>query len=200
MFDAPVIIKQIPDIAQIYAQNDKQEEKLDEDLQKVERNLYLESMDEQTIAKWEKILGIRKEDNQTLEDRRYIVKARSIERLPYTYRILKKKLRILSPDGLEIRIIGNKIEICIQTKSRQMYECAKKIIEDIVPLNMVIIFFQQSRADIYTAFVAQSTKIRSIGTITDYRRTDRAEARITPHNALILNTVKANSIEEEEET
>ena len=53
MFDAPEIIKRIPDIEQIYRINETQGDELDRCLEKIERNICIDTMDEGTTQKWE---------------------------------------------------------------------------------------------------------------------------------------------------
>ena len=55
MFNAPEIIMNIKDIAEIYKINDSQEAELENAVEILENNIFLEKMGEQMIARWEKI-------------------------------------------------------------------------------------------------------------------------------------------------
>ena len=56
MFNAPQIFMQIPDIKQLYEINDGQESDLDAAVEELENNLFFETMDEEGVRKWEKLL------------------------------------------------------------------------------------------------------------------------------------------------
>ena len=59
LFEAPEHVKKIKEIGLIYEMTDKIGEKLDEDSDKLEKNLYLFSATEEKIAEFEKILKIQ---------------------------------------------------------------------------------------------------------------------------------------------
>ena len=52
MFEAPEIIRNIPDIKAIYDMNEKQGENLETEVERMDNNLFLESMDEAMTARW----------------------------------------------------------------------------------------------------------------------------------------------------
>lgn len=66
MFEAPEIIRNIPDIKAIYDMNEKQGENLETEVERMDNNLFLESMDEAMTARWETMLEITKADNDTI--------------------------------------------------------------------------------------------------------------------------------------
>lgn len=139
MFNAPDIIINIPDIAEIYEASEQQCQDLEEDAEQMDKNLFLDQMDEAVIARWESMLGIVPLDDDKLTDRRFRVKVKALEKLPYSYRVMIRKLDTICPEGHEVIISENKdeIEIKISLKSKKMVEDVKKLMEDILPLNMV---------------------------------------------------------------
>lgn len=138
MFNAPVIITNIPDIAQIYAINDRQCNDLDIAVEVMEQNLYLDTMNEDAISRWEGMLEIIPLDDDKLEDRRFRVKSKVLERLPYSIRVLRRRLDTLCPDGYVMTIDDNRIQISIQLtlKSKKMIQDVEKLLDEILPLNM----------------------------------------------------------------
>ena len=99
MFNAPEIFSNIPDIAQIYEINDSQSDELDEALEQLDNNIFLDKMDVETCARWEDILEITSFDDDKIEDRRFRIKLKILEKLPYSYRVIIKRLDFLCPDG-----------------------------------------------------------------------------------------------------
>ena len=138
MFDAPEIIKQIPDIAQIYEKNEQQGKELDEAVEELDRNIFLDTMSEQNVFRWEKILGITATDTDTLEDRRLCVKVRVLEKLPYTYRVMLRKLDTLCPAGYSLAINEQRSEIVVKValKSKRAVDAVRSMMEDYLPLNI----------------------------------------------------------------
>ena len=68
MFYAPEIIMNIKDIAEIYKINDSQEAELENAVEILENNIFLEKMGEQMIARWEKMLQITPQIPLRIED------------------------------------------------------------------------------------------------------------------------------------
>ena len=107
MFEAPEIIRNIPDIKAIYDMNEKQGEDLETKVERMDSNLFLESMDEAMTARWEAMLEITKADNDTLQDRRFRIKSRVLERRPYTEKAIGERLKLLCPDGFSVSVDEN---------------------------------------------------------------------------------------------
>lgn len=138
MFNAPVIITNIPDIEQIYRVNDAQCEDLDAAIERMDQNLFLDTMNEEVIVRWENILGITPLDDDKVEDRRFRIKSKVMERLPYSFRVISHKLDTLCPNGYVMTISEDRTEIHIRLmlKSKKMIKDVGELMEDILPLNM----------------------------------------------------------------
>jgi hypothetical protein len=139
LFEVPEIIGQIPDIKAIYDINETQSENLETVIERMDKNIFLEQMDEETTARWETMLGINPQDNDTLDDRRFRIKASVLERRPYTETAIRRKLQTLCPEGYEMSVDTDRQQVTIKIalKSRKMIQDVRKYIEDILPLNMV---------------------------------------------------------------
>lgn len=148
MYDllVPELIERIPDIAEIYAINDEQADELDRALESLEANIFISTMNEEKTKRWEAILSLKPKDTDSLDDRRFRVRSKVLEKLPYSYRVLLRKLEALCPDGVEL-IVNNAEEsvvVRVALKSRAMTEEVDSILDAILPLNMtylVIIMF-----------------------------------------------------------
>ena len=135
MFEAPEIIRQIPDIKQIYEINEKQLDKLNEAVYQLDSDIFLEDMGKSQIERWENILNIIAFDNDSIEDRRFRIQTRILERPPYTYKIFVKKLKVLSPES-KVERSNNHIIVIIEPISLKMKDEIKRMLGEILPLNL----------------------------------------------------------------
>ncbi len=151
MFNAPDIFTNIPDIAQMYDINEKQCEALDQAIEEMNANIFLDSMGESMIERWEEMLKISPLDNDSLEDRRFRVKSKVMERLPYSIRVIWQKLDTLCPGGYAMTVSEDRTEVSIKLAltSIKMIEDVGELMEEMLPLNMVFtieIMFNQYKA------------------------------------------------------
>lgn len=147
-FDAPGIIENIPDIATIYETNDEQADELDEAIETLDDNIFLDDMHEDQIVRWENILKISPATDDSWDDRRFRVKTKVLERLPYSYRVIINKLETLVPDGLSVSIDNNRLhlDISLALRSVKMLADVEEMVEKMLPLNMtftIIILYNQ---------------------------------------------------------
>ena len=144
MFEAPEVIIQIPDIKQTYEAVDKQMEKLKAAVDQMEDDIFLESMGEEKIKLWEKMLGIKPLDDDTLSDRRFRIQSKVLEKLPYSYRVVVRKLTALAPDGMKITRSDKNVTVKLAIASKKKIKDVAELLEVTLPLNMnyeVIIMF-----------------------------------------------------------
>ncbi len=137
-FNAPEIIREIPDIATIYEINDDQGEELEASVEHLDDNIFLEDMHEDFIIRWEKILKISPATDDTLEDRRFRIKTKVLERLPYSYRVIVNKLTTLCPDGIFIEVNEDRlnINVSLALRSVKMLADVDQLLENMLPMNM----------------------------------------------------------------
>lgn len=138
LFNAPEIFADIPEIKQIYSMNDRQAGELDRAAENLWDDIYLTSMDKGKLLIWERILGIRPADTDTTEERRFRVRSRVLEKLPYSYRVVKRKIEALAPGRIAFSVDGKRESalIKIDLKSKQMFSDAAAFVERVLPLNM----------------------------------------------------------------
>lgn len=139
----PAVILNIDEIAQIYKTEEKTGSKLDQDIESVEQDIFVDSATKKGIAQREKILNIIPQDTDTLEERRFKVKTKWNDQYPYTYGDLLQRLDILLGKGAyTITLSSDKMEMTcmLELKVEKMYDAFKKMVEEIVPLNIILSF------------------------------------------------------------
>ena len=115
----PAVILNIDEIAQIYKTEEKTGSKLDQDIESVEQDIFVDSATKKGIAQREKILNIIPQDTDTLEERRFKVKTKWNDQYPYTYGDLLQRLDILLGKGAyTITLSSDKMEM---TCLRKLY-------------------------------------------------------------------------------
>lgn len=141
MFNAPSIFTNIPDVAHIYELNEQQGEELDSILETMDNNLFIDKMDIYACSRWEKVLDIVPLDDDTLEDRRFKIKAKMLERLPYSYRVIVQKLDTLCPEGYTFIVDEGRTsaQAKLALKSKKMIKDVSDFIDDVLPLNMTYV-------------------------------------------------------------
>lgn len=137
-FEAPEIIAQIPDIRQVYAVNEKQEAQLDAAVSALDNDIFLETMDETKTARWEQMVNISPSDTDTLSERRLRVQAKVTEHMPFTYRVVVKKLYALCPHGLVISFnwVEQGVTVRVPAEYKNLCGDIAELLENVLPLNM----------------------------------------------------------------
>ncbi len=120
--------------------------------ERVLQNEFIETADEYGISRFEKLLKIAPQGDDSLEIRRSRVFNKWLSTLPYTVKMLIKKLTALcGGDDFVIRKKFEQYEIHITTHLRHysQIEMLKEMLDEMIPANMVIVSFNitQIRAD-----------------------------------------------------
>lgn len=141
LFNAPEIFTNIPDIAQMYDINETQSDELETALEKLDNNIFLDKMDAETCGRWENILEITAFDDDTLDDRRFRIKSKILEKLPYSYRVIVKKLDVLCPDGYAFIIDDARLSVTVKLslKTEKKLKDVVDLLEHALPLNMTYV-------------------------------------------------------------
>ena len=140
MFDAPVIVKQIPDIVKIYEINEDQIEDLDGGVDQINDDLFVDTMSDDALKHWEKIYNLTVFNDESLDDRRTKVKGKMLEKLPYSYRVILRNLNTLLPNGYTL-VIDNDLEsvtVKVNLTDKYLIVNVRQLLEDMVPLNMLL--------------------------------------------------------------
>lgn len=136
-FNCPEAVGKIKEIDAIYKMNDIVNPMVE--AENLEKDLFIGTATKNGIARREKLYSIIPKDTDTLEDRRYRVLAKENSEIPYTIRSLKRKLETLcGENGVTIELTEEKITVKVALARKGMYEDTAKMLEEIVPLNIIV--------------------------------------------------------------
>jgi hypothetical protein len=140
LFEAPEIIKNIPDIKQIYDINEMQGDTLDQTVEQIDSDMNIDEMDASTVERWETILKIVPARSDTLDVRRFRIKTKITDSMPYTYRALERKLDDMCAGAYDIVIdrINQSIKVNLGLASQKKINDVMNMLEEMVPLDMII--------------------------------------------------------------
>lgn len=114
---------------------------VDEDLAQLQNNILIMKSDEAGIARREKIVNIVPKDVKTLEERKYELLVKWYDSPPYTEKNLRKRMDRLCGKGqyvMEICKRGKTLSVLLELTSKNNLEAIKSMLEEIVPLNVII--------------------------------------------------------------
>lgn len=135
MFRAPEILADIPDLKQMYAINEKQISELQSHIEQMDNNIFLDTMDETQTARWEGMLCIIPDDNETLEERRFAVKTKVFGNQNYTFKVLQKKMIALCGD-IEVTRTYRHVSVKVALSSAKMASRIDELLDEVLPLDM----------------------------------------------------------------
>lgn len=92
-------VRGIPDLDQFNEAVDKQMAKVRTETDRLDEDNFFENMSESRVERWEKMLPLTPRTTDTLEERRFAVHAKVIDKLPYSYRVILRELRALAEDA-----------------------------------------------------------------------------------------------------
>lgn len=132
-------ILEIEEIKKIYELNDNQEEELGGEIKKIEKDMQLSTMSLEQCKKWEKDMNLLSQDDDTIEEKRLKISAVENETTPYTLRSLKKRIEAtIGKNRINLKIKDKTLYARIALKSKKSLEFVQNLLEEIVPLNMMI--------------------------------------------------------------
>lgn len=143
------LIEYIPQMLQCVQEykailEDGEQEEFDLLWQEIENSLnnqFVESANEYGVRRYEKILNISPKTTATLEERKFTIKSRMNEELPFTLRMLESKLKMLcGDDGYVLISIPEEYRIVVGLGLVAMnnYYDIEKLLKKMVPANIVI--------------------------------------------------------------
>ena len=142
------IINYLPPILQTYTEYEAIAEAINPELnllwnalEDAQNDQFIESSTENGVKRREKILKINPKDSDTLEDRKFRLSARELEKLPYTYRVLESKIKSLcGSDGYSLFVDYNNftVKVRIALTSAKAYDEVELLLNKMVPENMII--------------------------------------------------------------
>lgn len=111
------------------------------DIDTVMNNQFINTSDANMIAKWESIMDIAPLDSDTLDERRFRIKTRYNEQVPYTYKTLTSNLAMLcGADGytIALSVANYTLEVKLDLGSKKKYQEVAAMLNRITPCNILV--------------------------------------------------------------
>lgn len=102
---------------------------------------FIDTCSEYAVKRWEKILDMTPNDDDTLEQRKFKILLRLSQHLPYTEEILKAKLKELCGEKgytLSVDPINCTIEVRVTLGIKYMYDEVLKLLKKILPMHLYL--------------------------------------------------------------
>lgn len=102
---------------------------------------FIETLTDNGCMRWEKILDIRPKDTDTLQVRRFRIKARINEDLPYTWRALEKVLDTMCGKGAYAMTLHNdeyRLVILLELTVKKLFDEVEQSVKRMIPANLIL--------------------------------------------------------------
>lgn len=150
-------LKEIKEFQAIDEAENPEIKTLNETIQNLIDDQFIETATERGIARREKMLKITPFADDTLETRRFRVLTRWNEQIPYTYRVLENKLDQLCGENGYVATLNTGqyfLNIKIELTQKRMFDEVSLLSRKIVPCNMIVTvelrYNQYSRVAMFT--------------------------------------------------
>ena len=109
------------------------------DNQIVLNNQFINTLDEQGCARWEKMLDITPKGTATIEDRRLAILARINASLPYTYRQLENFLRNICDDDYTMTLdnANYTLTVLLNLSRQNQFDEVSNLLARVIPANLI---------------------------------------------------------------
>lgn len=109
------------------------------DNQIVLNNQFINTLDEQGCARWEKMLDITPKGTATVEDRRLAILARINASLPYTYRQLENFLRNICADDYTMTLdnANYTLTVLLSLSRQNQFDEVSNLLTRVIPANLI---------------------------------------------------------------
>lgn len=102
---------------------------------------FIDTMSENGVKRWEKILNIIPKGTLTLDERKFTIYTRLNEELPFTKRVLEQRLSNLCGENnysIDLRENEYYIKVLIALKAQNNFNDVVDLLNRIIPANMII--------------------------------------------------------------
>lgn len=137
----PGVLQEVREFKAITTTENPEIDSLDIAIDKALNNQFIGTLDLYGCARWEKILGIKALDTDTLQERNFRILARVNEQLPYTYRSLEERLADLcGKDGYSIAMdIENFVlKVRIGLSAKKNFIAVAELLDRITPCILIL--------------------------------------------------------------
>lgn len=141
LFEAPEQVRQIKELGILYDMTDTIGQQLMSEMERLKQNQFLATATKESIEAYEQMLGITKDEKDTLESRRFRVQSKVYQTLPYTTQILRKMLNALCGEKnykLEVNFEKGMLTCLISEKYKKHFQDIVNLLDNIVPLNLFV--------------------------------------------------------------
>ncbi len=137
----PQVLKDIREYRSIVEAEESELVDLWTALENALKDNFINDATENGVLRLESILKIIPKAADTLEDRKFRIKARFNEQLPYTFRTLQERLtNLCGEDGYTCELFNGAytLKIRIELVAKGQYDAVSDLLERVVPANLVI--------------------------------------------------------------
>lgn len=107
----------------------------------VVNNRYITTCNENGVARFEHIMSIVPNSNDTLEDRQFRCISKWNQTIPYNYKVLDEKLAMLCGEGMYELIVdfeNQRVFIKLALANKNQFQSVVDLVYSIVPCNMLV--------------------------------------------------------------
>ena len=135
----PDVIKDVTEYQEIANAENPTINTLWENHRKTFNNQFIDTLDEQGCARWEKMLDITPKGTATVEDRRLAILARINASLPYTYRQLENFLKNICGNGYTINLDSAhyKLTVLLNLNRKNQFDEVENLLAKVIPANIM---------------------------------------------------------------
>lgn len=135
----PDVIKDVTEYQEIANAENPTINTLWENHRKTFNNQFINTLDEQGCARWEKMLDITPKGTATVEDRRLAILARINASLPYTYRQLENFLRNICDDDYTMTLdhTNYTLTVLLNLSRQNQFDEVSNLLTRVIPANLI---------------------------------------------------------------
>ena len=135
----PDVIKDVTEYQEIANAENPTINTLWENHRKTFNNQFINTLDEQGCARWEKMLDITPKGTATVEDRRLAILARINTSLPYTYRQLENFLRNICADDYTMTLDNENytLTVLLSLSRQNQFDEVSNLLAKVIPANLI---------------------------------------------------------------
>lgn len=135
----PEVIAEVKDYQELMKTEQVEIESLWNKVRQGLDNQFIESTDEDGIARYELMLNIKPKAIDDLELRQFRVLSRYNEQLPYTYTKMIEQLKALcGENGVKIELNGISLSVKVELTAKGKIDEVKDLLERMIPANVVV--------------------------------------------------------------
>lgn len=137
----PQVIKNIKEYKHIMTAEEPELVEVWTALENALKDNFIDGATENGVLRLEKILKITPKAADNMEDRKFRIKARFNEQLPYTFRTLQDRLaNLCGEEGYTCELFNNiyTLKVRIELIAKGQYDAVNSLLERITPMSLVI--------------------------------------------------------------